>query len=175
MAFTIASGEAKRKDLIAFYITDPTKAAALTFAAEDLEPIGKGIEAMPIQMNAQSEEGQDVLGNSYHDVTGYQPTMQVTPIKQNGDSKLATWVDTAVEEEYTLDQLVIPILIVKKYKTEGSDNAVSYRAWVQDCTVDLKSFADGLRGVAASMTLNFTGERKLGKVAASTMAFTADT
>ena len=175
MAFVIASGEAKRKDLVAFYITDAEKAAALSFTVDDLEPIGKGIEDMPITMNAQSEEGQDVLGNSYHDVTGYQPTMQVTPIKQNGDSKLATWVDTAVEEEYTLDQLVIPILVVKKYKTEGSAETLAYRAWVQDCTVDLESFADGLRGVAASMTLNFTGERKLGKVLASTMAFTADT
>ena len=66
--WTYAAGEAKRKDFMVFWIVDGSDNVT---GKENLEIIGKGVEDMPISMNAETEESQDVLGNNNYDITGY--------------------------------------------------------------------------------------------------------
>ena len=56
--WTYADGEAKRKDFMVFWITD---GSTTNIAKDKLEIIGKGVEDMPISMNPETEESQDVL------------------------------------------------------------------------------------------------------------------
>ena len=49
----------KRKDFMVFWIVDGSDNVT---GKENLEIIGKGVEDMPISMNAETEESQDVLG-----------------------------------------------------------------------------------------------------------------
>lgn len=167
--WTYASGEAKRKDFMVFYITDGNKDKV---TKENLEIIGKGIEDMPISANAETEETQDVIGNNNFSVTGYSKSMEVSPLKVAGDSKYAQKIDELEETEATLDQLELYYLCVKRYKTDASGNM---RAWVQKGVVELGDFAGGLQGVSGAHTVHYIGSRTLGVVSPSTMSFTPDT
>lgn len=167
--FTYAAGEAKRKDFMVFWITDgDTEAITKT----NLEIIGKGVEDMPISMNAETEESQDVLGNNNYDITGYAESMTVDPLNVSGESKYAQKIDELMENRATLSDLHLKYLCVKRYKTDSSGNM---RAWVQEGVVELGDFAGGLKGVSATHTVHYVGDRTLGTVNPSTMAFTADT
>ena len=68
VTWTYAEGDAKRKDFMVFWITDGSIEAV---TKSNIEIIGKGIEDMPISMNAETEESQDVLGNNNYEITGY--------------------------------------------------------------------------------------------------------
>lgn len=170
--WSYVAGEAKRKDFAVYLILDKTKAADLSFAKADLEIIGKGIEDMPIALNPEMEETQDVLGNNNISIISYAETMEVTPLKVSGESKYSQMIDEMVESRAVLDALELPYLCVKRYKT---NSAGAYRAWVQKGIVEPTDFAEGLNGVSTTHTVHFIGDRILGAIDPSTLAFTADT
>lgn len=174
MAWTYATGDAKRKDFaVAYLIGVKSKDEALALTKTIVELIGKGIEDMPIAMNAETEEGQDVLGNSNYDIVSYAPSMNVDPIKANGESKYAQLIDEMFENQATLDDLHVWYLCLKKYKTNETG---AYRAWLQEGVIELADFASGLNGVSSSHTVHYVGERVLGAltVTADSMSFVAD-
>ncbi len=167
--YTYAAGEAKRKDFMTFWIIDGSPE---NIAKANIEIIGKGIEDMPISMNPETEESQDVLGNNNYSITGYAESMTVDPLNISGESKYAQKIDELMETRATLSELEMYYLCVKRYKTDSSGNM---RAWVQKGVVELGDFAGGLKGVSGSHTIHYVGDRILGSVNPSTMAFTADT
>lgn len=166
--WTYKEGEAERKDFMVFWVTD---GKADTVSKANLEIIGKGIEDMPISANAETEETQDVLGNNNFAITGYAKSMEVDPLKVSGASKYAQKIDELEETSATLDKLELLYLCVKRYKTNESGDM---RAWLQKGVVELGDFSGGLQGVSASHTVHYVGERRLGKVSAEDMTFTAD-
>nr|DAM01054.1 MAG TPA: hypothetical protein [Bacteriophage sp.] len=166
--WTYADGEAKRKDFMVFWITD---GSTTNITKDKLEIIGKGVEDMPISMNPETEESQDVLGNNNYDITGYAESMTVDPTNVSGESKYAQKIDTLMEERATLSDLRLKYLCVKRYKTDSTGNM---RAWVQEGVVELGDFAGGLKGVSATHTVHYVGDRTLGAVNPKTMTFTAD-
>lgn len=166
--WTYAEGDAKRKDFMVFWITDGSIEAV---TKSNIEIIGKGIEDMPISMNAETEESQDVLGNNNYEITGYAESMTVDPLNVSGESKYAQKIDELMETRATLSELHLQYLCVKKYKT---DESRKMRAWIQEGVVELGDFAAGLKGVSASHTVHYVGDRTLGVVDPSTMEFTKD-
>lgn len=168
MAWTYTQGEAKRKDFMIFWITDD-KTDAIT--KDNLEIIGKGIEDMPISMNPETEESQDVLGNNNYAITGYAESMTVDPLNVSGESKYAQKIDQLMEDRATLTDLELQYLCVKRYKT---DETGKMRAWVQKGIVELGDFASGLKGVSGAHTIHYVGDRILGAVAPDTLTFTPD-
>lgn len=163
-----AQGDAKRKDFMVFWIKDGD---TTTVDSTNLEIIGKGVENMPISMNPETEESQDVLGNNNYDITGYAESMTVDPLNVSGDSEYSQKIDELMEKRATLSDLHLQYLCVKRYKTDDSGKM---RAWIQEGVVELGDFAGGLKGVSATHTVHYVGDRTLGVVAPTTMAFTAD-
>lgn len=168
MAWTYATGDAKRKDFMVFWITDGNISA---ITKDNLEIIGKGVEDMPISMNPETEESQDVLGNNNYAITGYAESMTVDPLNVSGESKYSQLIDQLMEDRATLTDLEQYYLCVKRYK---KDETGKMRAWVQKGVVELGDFAGGLKGVSGTHTVHYVGDRKLGAVSAENMAFTAD-
>lgn len=169
--WTYATGEAERKDFAVYFITDKTKVDDLSFGKEDLEIIGKGIEDMPISLNPEVTESQDVLGNNNISITSYAETMEVTPLKVSGSGLYAQKIDELVETRALMDDLELAYLCVKRYKTNSTGKM---RAWVQKGIVEITDFATELNGVASTHTVHFTGDRILGSIDPSTMKFTED-
>ena len=167
--WTFASGEAKRKDFMVFWVKDG-KVSSVT--KDSIEIIGKGVEDMPISMNAETEESQDVLGNNNFAITGYAESMEVDPLNVSGESEYSQKIDQLMEERATLSDLELYYLCVKRYKTNGTG---AMRAWIQKGVVELGDFAGGLKGVSGTHTVHYVGDRTFGAVDPTTMAFTADT
>lgn len=163
-----AENEAKRQDFMTFWVTD---GSTETISKENLEIIGKGVEDMGLEQGANTEENDDVLGNHNYVVKSYAKSMTVDPLKISGKSKYAKKIDELEETQATLDELELTYLCVKRYKTDASGNM---RAWVQKGIVELTTFAGGLEGVSGTHTIHYVGERTLGSVNPTTMAFTAD-
>lgn len=166
--WTYASGEAKRKDFMVFWVKDGN---VESISKENIEIIGKGVEDMPISMNAETEESQDVLGNNNFAITGYAESMEVDPMNVSGESEYSQKIDQLMEERATLSDLELYYLCVKRYKTNETG---AMRAWVQKGVVELGDFAGGLRGVSGTHTVHYVGDRILGAVDVSTMGFTPD-
>lgn len=166
--WTYAEGEAKRKDFMAFWVIDGN---VDEIKKENIEIIGKGVEDMPISMNPETEENQDVIGNNNYAVTGYAETMTVDPLNISGESKYAQKIDELMETRATLTELELMYLCVKRYKTDADGNM---RAWVQKGVVEMGDFAGGLKGVSGTHTVHYVGDRTLGSVNPTTMAFTPD-
>lgn len=166
-----AAGEAKRKDFAVYLILDKEKAKDLSFGKADLEIIGKGIEDMPIALNPEMEESQDVLGNNNISIVSYAETMEVTPLKISGESKYAQLIDDLVERRAVLSELELPYLCVKRYK---KNSAGAYRAWVQHGIIEVTDFAEGLNGVSTTHTVHFVGDRIIGALDKAALTFTAD-
>lgn len=166
--WTYATGEAKRKDFMTFWVVDGN---AENVAKANLEIIGKGVEDMPISQNATTEESDDVLGNHNFSITSYAKSMTVDPMKVSGDSKYSQKLDELEENQATLDELELLYLCVKRYKTDSSGNM---RAWLQKGVVEITDFAPGLEGVSGTHTIHYVGDRTLGSVNPTTMVFTAD-
>lgn len=168
MAWTYAQGEAKRKDFMVFWITN---GETDTITKANLEIIGKGVEDMPISMNPETEEGQDVLGNNNYAITGYAESMTVDPLNVSGESKYAQKIDQLMEDRATLTDLELQYLCVKRYKTNEQGGM---RAWIQKGVVELGDFASGLKGVSGTHTIHYVGDRTLGVANMDTMEFTPD-
>lgn len=166
--WTYKTGEAKRKDFSVFWITDGD---VDNITKSNLEIIGKGVEDMPISMNPETEENQDVIGNNNYAITGYAESMSVDPLNVSGESKYSQKIDELVEQRATLSDLELMYLCVKRYKVDGDGNM---RAWVQKGVVELGDFAPGLKGVSGNHTIHYVGDRTLGAVNPTTMAFTED-
>ena len=174
MAWTYKTGDAKRKDFaVAFLPGVKTLEEALALTKEKVELIGKGIDDMPISMNAETEESQDVLGNNNYDIVSYAPSMSVDPVKVNGESKYAQFIDEAFENQSVLSELHAWYLCFKAYKINETN---AMRAWLQEGVVELSDFASGLNGVSTSHTVHFVGPRTLGALTATenAMSFAKD-
>lgn len=163
-----AEGDAKRKDFMAFWITD---GKTDTISKSNLAIIGKGIEDMPISSNAETEESQDVLGNNNFEITGYAKSMTVDPMKISGENKYSQHLDDLFERDATLSELHNFYLCVKRYKTNSEGKA---RAWVQEGVVEPGDFATGLNGVATAHTVHYVGPKTFGVVDLDTLEFTPD-
>lgn len=166
--WTYLPGEAKRKDFMVFWITDGN---VENISKSNVEIIGKGVEDMPISMNPETEESQDVLGNNNYAITGYAESMSVDPLNVSGESKYAQKIDELMEERATLSELELMYLCVKRYKVDGEGNM---RAWIQKGVVELGDFAPGLKGVSGNHTIHYVGDRTLGSIKPNTMVFTED-
>ena len=161
MANTIAAGKAKRKDFALFYEygTTPT-----------YELIGKGIEETGIEQSANVETVTDITGVTETTLDKYEKTTELDPIRIEGGNKFSEFLDELEEQEKILDDTIANFMLVKLYKSTGTD---AYVAWKQQAVVELTSFGGDTSGVNAPCTLHWIGPRTHGTFDPATKTFTA--
>lgn len=146
--------------------------------AEKYEAVGTGIEEMTTAQNYETNSVKDVLGNTRVRATKGNKTISVTPVTINSDYKFAKFIDTAIERQYELSQLVKEFLFVKMYKKVGTTaSAAKLVAWKQKAVVVPDDWAIGNADLQAGVTINLTGEATYGTVDfnATGDKFTAET
>jgi hypothetical protein len=80
------------------------QAVAFPASAETYTAIGLKNNEITTALNPVIDEGEDVLGNVWNDVTGYKPTLSYGYRAESG-TPLYTALKQAFEQRYTLDQL----------------------------------------------------------------------
>lgn len=141
---------------------------------KEWEILGKGVEDSAIELNAETEETMDILGNNESSVTGWKPSQSFDPHTVRGGSKLAfklhdIWMNNKPE---LLSQF--EIMTVYSYVGDSSDG---YDADIQTgCTINIEKIG-GSAYVDMPITINYSNEKTRGtvKYADNAPTFTAST
>ena len=155
--YTYKTGQAKRKDF---------KVAWAGGKGGKLLLLGKGVEDMPISMNATTSENDDVLGNHVYEVTSYAETMTIDPVYVDGNDEYSTWLNDIVYYRKTLDEVRTSYVGYEDYVTdEIPPNVAEVQA--------LFRFSHR-SGLHIPHEVHFVGERTFGHIDKSTGEFVED-
>lgn len=160
--YSYKTGQAKRKDF---------KVAWAGGDDDTLMLLGKGVEDMPISMNANATENDDVLGNHVYEISSYAETMTIDPIYVDGSDKYSQWLNDLVYYRKTLDECRTTFVGYEDYMTDTTGNM---RAWKQDAVANVTDFASGLNGVNIPHEVHFVDERTFGHIDKTTGKFVED-
>lgn len=160
--YTYREGQAKRKDF---------KIAWAGGSNDKLLLLGKGVEDMPMSMNATTNENDDVLGNHVYEVASYAETMTIDPIYVDGTDEYSQWLNDIVYYRKTLDEVRTPYVGYEDYVVDSEGNM---RAWKQYAVVNITDFASGLSGVNIPHEVHFVDERIFGHIDKTSGKFVED-
>lgn len=141
---------------------------------KEWEILGKGVEDSAIELNAETEEVVDVLGNNDSSVTGWKPSQGFDPHTVRGGSKLAfklheIWMNNTPE---LLSQF--EILTVYSYVGDTTDG---YDSDIQTgCTINIEKIG-GSAYVDMPITISYSNDKTRGttKFTSGVPTFTAST
>ena len=139
------------------------------------EILGEDIEEMSVEMNPETEQRKNILGQTKTIDSGFTPTMSADPWYANTESKLYPHMKDIVFEQLKGDERKTLMLEVIVEDTE----AETHLAYVREVKVTPTSYGGGTEGFNIPFTVDFDGAYAKGTVTAESVkagapVFTAD-
>lgn len=138
-------------------VTDASKAV--------FEILGEDIEEMSVEMNPETEQKKNILGQTKTIDSGFTPTMSADPWYANTDSKLYTHMKEIVFEQLKGDERKTLMLEVVVENTE----AETHTAYLREVKVTPTSYGGGTEGFNIPFTVDFDGAYVKGTVTAESV------
>lgn len=124
------------------------------------EVIGDDIEEMSVEMNPDTEQRKNILGQTKTTDNGYEPTMDADPFYADPDKKLYKPLrDIALERKKGDDKKTLMLEVIIE-----DTEAEQHLAFVQEVLVSPNSYGGGTEGVNIPFTVSEDGERVKGYV-----------
>lgn len=158
------SGKIKRK-LMAHMIN-----AALPGEQAAWTRLGKDLEEYTVEMNANVETKNNILGETSVTLDSYQPQASVEPFYAEVGDPMFDRLQGIVDERQTLDELKTETLEVHLW--EEDDNGV-YVAYKEDGMLEVVSYGGDTTGYQIPFNVHSTGNRVKGTYDTSAKKFTA--
>lgn len=117
-----------------------------------LHVIGKNIEDMPVELNSETAESNDILGNATFEVLNYKPSMTVDPVHVRGEDEYALFLHDIIFYQKTGDDLETSYVLSYEYFRDEKGNS---RAIKKKAVVNPQSFAGGLDGITMPHEVRF--------------------
>ena len=117
------------------------------------EILGEDIEEMSVEMNPETEQRKNILGQTKTIDSGFTPTMSADPWYANTDSKLYPHLRDIVMEHISGDGRKTLMLEVIVEDTE----APTHTAYLREVKVTPTSYGGGTEGVNIPFTVDFDG------------------
>ena len=167
-------GKLNREALAHYLDTEWNKKVADASKAV-FEILGEDIEEMSVEMNPETEQRKNILGQTKTIDSGFTPTMSADPWYANTDSKLYPHMKEIVFEQLKGDERKTLMLEVIVEDTE----AETHLAYVREVKVTPTSYGGGTEGFNIPFTVDFDGAYAKGTVTAKSVkdgapVFTAD-
>ena len=148
-------------------VSDASKAA--------WEILGDDIEEMSVEMNPETEQRKNILGQTKTIDNGFAPTMSADPWYANTESKLYPHMRDISFEQLKGDERKTLMLEVIVEDTE----AETHTAYLREVKVTPTSYGGGTEGFNIPFTVDFDGAYAKGTVTAESVkagapVFTAD-
>ena len=139
------------------------------------EILGEDIEEMSVEMNPETEQKKNILGQTKTIDSGFTPTMSADPWYANTDSKLYPHMKEIVFEQLKGDARKTLMLEVVVENTEATEHT----AYLREVKVTPTSYGGGTEGFNIPFTVDFDGAYAKGTVTAESVkagapVFTAD-
>lgn len=132
----------------------------------DWEILGDDIEDMSVEMNSDTEQKQNILGQTKTTDKGYKPSMDAEPYYADPEKKLYPKIKSIALDRLTGDKCKTLMLEVVIEDTE----AAKHIAYVQEVLVKVKSYGGGTEGLDFPFTVSDNGKRTKGYVTKESIA-----
>ena len=134
--------------------------------------LGADLEEYTVEMNANVETKQNILGESSTIIDGYEPQTSVEPYYAEAGSALHNRLQKIVDERQTLDDLKTAVVEVHLWE-EGSTTG-TFVAYKEDAIIEVVSYGGDTTGYQIPFNLHHIGNRVKGTFAVATNTFTPD-
>lgn len=164
------TGKIKRK-FMAHYI-DAAAPAASGGTAKYVR-LGKDLEEYNVEMNANVETKNNILGETSVNLDSYQPQASAEPYYAEIGDPLFERLQAIIDERQTLDDLKTSVVEVHLWE-EHETKTGSYVAYKEDAIIEVSSYGGDTTGYQIPFNVHHTGNRVKGLFALATKTFTED-
>lgn len=141
-----------------------------TAEAPDFVRLGEDLEEYNVEMNANVETSNNILGNTSVILDSYQPQASVEPYYAVVDDPMFERLQAIIDERQTLDDLKTEVVEVHLWDAPTSGKYVAYK---EDAIIEVSSYGGDTTGYQIPFNLHHIGNRVKGTFDVSTKTFTA--
>ena len=153
-----------REAFISYLDTKMTKKAS-DHASADFEVIGDDIEEMTVELNPDTEQSKNILGQTKTTDNGYEPSMDADPFYADPDKKLYKPLRDIAYKRLKGDACKTLLLEVTVEDT-GAENHLAY---IREVFVKPQSYGGGIEGHNIPFTVSEDGDFIEGYVSAASL------
>ena len=136
--------------------------------------LGSDLEEYTVEMNANVNTTQNILGEVSTTIDGYEPQTSVEPYYAVVGDPLHTRLQKIIDERQTLDDLKTDVLDVHLWE-EDEVKTGSFVAYREEAIIEVGSYGGDVSGYQIPFNLHYTGVRVKGLFDVATKTFTPDT
>jgi hypothetical protein len=135
--------------------------------------LGADLEEYTVEMNANVNTTQNILGESSTNIDGYEPQSAVEPYIAVVGDPLFTRLQAIVDGRLTLDDLKTSVVEVHLWD-EVTATPGTFVAYKEDAIIEVVSYGGDTTGYQIPFNLHHIGNRVKGEFVLATKTFTAD-
>ena len=135
--------------------------------------LGKDLEEYNVDMNANVDTKDNILGETSVTLDSYQPQATADPFYAVMGDPMFDRLQGIVDERQTLDDLKTTVVEVHLWD-EVSEAAGSYVAYCEDAIIEVSSYGGDTSGYQIPFNVHYTGVKVKGKFDVKTKKFVAD-
>ena len=153
------------REALAHYLDTEFNTKIEDAAKAKFEIIGDDIEEMSVELNSDTEQIKNILGQTKTKDNGYTPSMDADPFYADPDKKLYPKLRDIAMNRLKGDQCKTLMLEVIVEDT----GAETHKAWVREVMVKPQSYGGGTEGLNFPFTVSEDGDSVKGTVTAESM------
>lgn len=157
------TGKIKRKFMAHFIDASTTGTASYVRLGQDLEEYN-------VEMSANVNSTQNILGETSTSIDGYEISASVEPYYAVVGDPLFNRLQKIIDERQTLDDLKTTVIEVHLWETPTTGKYVAYK---EDAIIEVTSYGGDTTGYQIPFNLHYTGNRVKGTFDPATKTFTA--
>lgn len=154
-----------KREALAQYLDSAWNKKVADVSKAVFEILGDDIEEMSVELNAETEQKKNILGQTKTTDNGFTPSMSADPWYADTESKLYPHMRDIVMEQITGDERKTLMLEVIVEDTEAS----THTAYVREVKVTPTSYGGGTEGFNIPFTVDFDGAWIKGTVTAESV------
>lgn len=163
------AGEVPKGKIQRRFMAHFVNAAAPGASQAEYERLGDDLEEYSVEMNANVDKKNNILGGTSVNLDSYQPQASVEPYYAVVGSKLFERLQMIVDERQTLDDLKTDVVEVHLWKSASGGG---YEAYKEEAIIEVSSYGGDYTGYQIPFNLHYTGVRTKGTFNLSTNTFT---
>ena len=153
------------REAMAHYLDTKFNTKVSQAAEAEFEIIGDDIEEMSVELNSDTEQIKNILGQTRTRDNGYEPSMDADPFYADPDKKLYPKLRDVALDRMKGDSCKTLMLEVIVEDTEAETHA----AWLREVMVKPQSYGGDTAGFNIPFTVTEDGESVKGSVTAESM------
>lgn len=162
------TGKIKRK-----YMAHYINSAAPSAGAAAYSRLGKDLEEYNVEMNANVETKNNILGETSVTLDSYQPQGSVEPYYAMVGDPMFDRLQSIIDDRLTLDDLLSDTVEVHLWEASG-DSGTAFVAYKEEVYIEISSYGGDTTGYQIPFSLHYTGVRTKGVFDVSSKTFTPD-